>query len=114
VQGGRATAEKIEHVTTNPQLPGLGHGGQIELAYDAGTAYDRRRHHRGTFATVFVYKTTELYGKNLAVDHQPDSAPHADAMAHCVREDPVRKGCLDLGTEGGAYVSFDDGRTGSH
>ncbi len=29
--------------------------------------------------------------------------------AHCIREDPVRKGLLYLGTENGIYVSFDDG-----
>jgi len=32
------------------------------------------------------------------------------SYAHCVREDPVRKGLLYLGTEGGLYVSFDDGK----
>ena len=29
--------------------------------------------------------------------------------AHCIREDPVRKGLLYLGTENALYVSFDDG-----
>src|SRR5258708_29681855 len=32
------------------------------------------------------------------------------SYAHCVREDPVRKGLLYLGTEGGLYVSFNDGK----
>jgi hypothetical protein len=31
------------------------------------------------------------------------------SYAHCVREDPVRRGLLYLGTENGIYVSFDDG-----
>jgi len=31
------------------------------------------------------------------------------SYAHCVREDPVRKGLLYAGTENGLYVSFDDG-----
>ncbi len=31
------------------------------------------------------------------------------SYAHCVREDPVRQGLLYLGTEGGVFVSFDDG-----
>jgi hypothetical protein len=31
------------------------------------------------------------------------------SYAHCVREDPVRRGLLYLGTENGVYVSFDDG-----
>jgi len=33
------------------------------------------------------------------------------SYAHCVREDPVRKGLLYLGTEGGLYLSFDDGKS---
>src|SRR5262249_15203910 len=33
----------------------------------------------------------------------------AVSYAHIIREDPVRKGLLYLGTEGGLYVSFDDG-----
>ena len=31
------------------------------------------------------------------------------SYAHCVREDPVRKGLLYAGTENALYVSFDDG-----
>jgi hypothetical protein len=31
------------------------------------------------------------------------------SCAHCVREDPVRKGLLYLGTENAMYVSFDEG-----
>jgi hypothetical protein len=31
------------------------------------------------------------------------------SYAHCIREDPVRRGLLYVGTENGLYVSFDDG-----
>jgi hypothetical protein len=31
------------------------------------------------------------------------------SYAHCIREDPVRRGLLYLGTENAIYVSFDDG-----
>ena len=31
------------------------------------------------------------------------------SYAHCIREDPVRRGLLYLGTENALYVSFDDG-----
>jgi hypothetical protein len=31
------------------------------------------------------------------------------SYAHCIKEDPVRRGLLYLGTENGIYVSFDDG-----
>jgi hypothetical protein len=33
------------------------------------------------------------------------------SYAHCIREDPVRKGLLYLGTENALYVSFDDGES---
>jgi hypothetical protein len=32
------------------------------------------------------------------------------SYAHCVREDPVRKGLLYLGTENALYISFNDGK----
>ena len=31
------------------------------------------------------------------------------SYAHCIREDPVRRGLLYAGTENGLYISFDDG-----
>ena len=31
------------------------------------------------------------------------------SYAHCIKEDPVRRGLLYLGTENAIYVSFDDG-----
>ena len=55
----------------------------------------------------FVYKTTD-YGKTW----KPITNGIPQSMlsyAHCVREDPVRRGLLYLGTENGIYVSFDDG-----
>ena len=56
----------------------------------------------------WVFKTTD-YGKTWTnITH---GIPHNMlSYAHCVREDPVRKGLLYLGTEGGLYVSFDDGK----
>jgi len=39
-----------------------------------------------------------------------DGIPHSMlSYAHCIREDPVRRGLLYAGTENGLYVSFDDG-----
>src|SRR5262249_29114434 len=53
------------------------------------------------------YKTTD-YGrtwKSVAGD-LPKSV---FSYAHCVREDPVRRGLLYLGVENGVYFSLDDG-----
>jgi hypothetical protein len=58
------------------------------------------------FRDPFVYKTTD-YGKTWTLI--TSGIPHNMlSYAHCVREDPVRKGLLYLGTEGGLYVSFND------
>jgi len=55
-----------------------------------------------------VYKTTD-YGKSwISIS---SNIPKSDlSYAHCVREDPVRKGLLYLGTENALYVSFNDGK----
>ena len=55
----------------------------------------------------FVYKTTD-YGRTWT--NITSGIPHTMlSYAHCVREDPVRRGLLYLGTEGGLFVSFNDG-----
>ena len=55
----------------------------------------------------FVYKTTD-YGRTWksVVGDLPKSV---FSYAHCVREDPVRRGLLYLGVENGLYFSLDDG-----
>jgi hypothetical protein len=56
----------------------------------------------------FVYKTAD-YGKTWTAI--TSGIPHSMlSYAHCIREDPVRKGLLYLGTENALYVSFDDGK----
>jgi hypothetical protein len=55
----------------------------------------------------YVYKTND-YGaswKSISADI-PKSV---FSYAHCVREDPVRKGLLYVGTENAIYASFNDG-----
>ena len=98
------------NVTKNiPNLPEWGTVDNIEPSrYDAGTAYLTVDFHQVNSRDPFVYKTTD-YGKTwTAITH---GIPHTMlSYAHCVREDPVRKGLLYLGTEGGLYVSFDDGK----
>jgi hypothetical protein len=76
--------------------------------FDAGTAYLTVDGHQVNFRDPFVYKTAD-YGKTWTLITA--GIPHNMlSYAHCVREDPVRKGLLYLGTEGGLYVSFDDGK----
>jgi hypothetical protein len=110
VQVTRDGGKNWNNVTKNlPNFPDWGTVDNIEASrYDAGTAYLTVDGHQGNFRDPFVYKTTD-YGKTWTLITA--GIPHNMlSYAHCVREDPVRKGLLYLGTEGGLYVSFDDGK----
>jgi photosystem II stability/assembly factor-like uncharacterized protein len=98
------------NVTKNlPNFPEWGTVSNIEASrYDAGTAYLSVDGHQVNVRDPFVYKTAD-YGKTWILITA--GIPHNMlSYAHCVREDPVRRGLLYLGTEGGVYVSFDDGK----
>jgi len=90
-------------------LPPWGTISNIEPSrFNAGTAYITVDLHQVNNRDPFVYKTTD-YGttwRSIASD-----LPRAVATyAHCVREDPVRRGMLYLGTESALFVSVDDGQ----
>jgi len=91
-----------------PILPPWGNVTKIEPSrYDAGTAYITVDLHQVNDRNPYVFKTAD-YGKTwkLIVNGIPRSV---FSYAHCIVEDPVRKGLLYLGTENSLYVSFDDG-----
>jgi photosystem II stability/assembly factor-like uncharacterized protein len=89
-------------------LPLWGTVSNIEPSrFDAGTAYVTVDFHQVNNRDPFVYKTND-YGKSwksivAGIPRSPLS------YAHCVREDPVKRGLLYLGVENALYVSFDDG-----
>jgi photosystem II stability/assembly factor-like uncharacterized protein len=97
------------NVTKNiPNMLSWGTVSNIEASrYNAGTAYLTVDGHQVNNREPWVYKTND-YGKTwkLITNGIPRSML---SYAHCVREDPVRQGLLYLGTEGGLYVSHDDG-----
>jgi photosystem II stability/assembly factor-like uncharacterized protein len=97
------------NLTANiPGLPPDGTVSNIEPSrYDAGTAYIAVDLHQVNNRDPWVYKTTD-YGRTwrLIVTGIPKSML---SYAHCIREDPVRRGLLYLGTENALYVSFNDG-----
>jgi len=110
VQITRDGGKNWTNVTKNiPNLPEWGTVSNIEASrYDAGTAYLTVDFHQMNNRDPFAYKTTD-YGKTWT--SITNGIPHNMlSYAHCIREDPVRKGLLYLGTEGGMYISFDDGR----
>jgi photosystem II stability/assembly factor-like uncharacterized protein len=110
VQISRDGGQQWTNVTKNiPNLPEWGTVSNIEASrHDAGTAYLTVDFHQMNNRDPFVYKTTD-YGKTWT--SITNGIPHSIlSYAHCIREDPVRRGLLYLGTEDGLYVSLDDGR----
>ena len=99
------------NVTANiPGMPTWGTVSNIEPSrYDTGTAYITVDGHQANNRDPWVYKTTD-YGRSwrLIVN---GVAKGPASYAHVVREDPVRRGLLYLGTESALYVSFDDGES---
>lgn len=97
------------NVTANiPGIPAWGSVRHIEPSrYDAGSAYLIVDAHQENNRDPWVYKTGD-FGKTwkLIVTGIPKSPL---SYAHIIREDPVRRGLLYLGTENALYVSLDDG-----
>jgi photosystem II stability/assembly factor-like uncharacterized protein len=109
VQITRDAGRNWTNVTKNiPNLPPWGTVSNIEPSrYDAGAAYITVDFHQVNNRDPFVYKTSD-YGKSWK--QITSGIPHTMlSYAHCIREDPTRPGLLYLGTEGGLFVSFDDG-----
>jgi photosystem II stability/assembly factor-like uncharacterized protein len=105
----RDTGQTWTDVTGNiPGLPPWGTVSNIEPSrYDSGTAYITVDLHQVNNRDPFVYKTTD-YGRTWK--SLSSNVPRSPlSYAHCVREDPVRRGLLYLGVENALYVSFDDG-----
>jgi photosystem II stability/assembly factor-like uncharacterized protein len=103
--GGKTWTNVSKNLNT---LPLWGWVGSIAPSrYDAATAYLTIDFHHANNRDPFVYKTND-YGKTWKlITH---GIPHSMlSYAHCIKEDPVRRGLLYLGTENGMYVSFDDG-----
>ncbi|HLE62399.1 MAG TPA: hypothetical protein VI750_04625, partial [Pyrinomonadaceae bacterium] len=109
VQLTRDGGKTWSNVTKNlPNLPPSGTVSNIEPSrYNAAAAYLTVDLHQVNNRDPFVYKTTD-YGKTWKAI--ANGIPRSMlSYAHCVREDPVHRGLLYVGTENGLYVSFNDG-----
>lgn len=97
------------NVTRNiPNLPPWGTVSNLEPSrYDSGTCYISVDFHQVNNRDPYVYKTTD-YGKSWK-SISSNIPKSVFSYAHCIREDPVRKGLLYLGTENAIYVSLNDG-----
>jgi photosystem II stability/assembly factor-like uncharacterized protein len=103
--GGKAWTNVTKNI---PNLPPWGTVGNIDASrFDAGTAYVAIELHQENNRDPFVYKTADFGATWKSITN---GVPHSMlSYAHCVREDPVTRGLLYLGTENGVYVSFNDG-----
>src|ERR1044071_1824247 len=109
VQLTRDGGKSWTNVTKNiPDLPPWGTVSNIEPSrYEPGAAYLTVDFHQVNNRDPFIYKTKDYGKKWQAITN---GIPHSMlSYAHCIREDPVRRGLLYVGTENGLYVSFDDG-----
>jgi photosystem II stability/assembly factor-like uncharacterized protein len=97
------------NVTQNmPNLPPWGTVSNIEPShFEAGTARVTVNFEQVGNYDAYIYKTKN-YGRtwSLISATVPKSV---NSSAHCVVEDPVRRGMLYLGTDNSVYVSWDDG-----
>ncbi|MFC2169545.1 sialidase [Acidobacteriota bacterium] len=105
----RDGGETWTNVTDNiPNFPPRGKITNIEPSrYEAGSCYFSCDLHEMNHWDTYIYKTTD-YGKTWK--NISSNIPKGYlSYAHCIREDPVRKGLLYLGTENMVYASFNDG-----
>ena len=78
----------------------------IEISpHDAATAYLAVTGYKLNDFKPYIYKT-DNYGKSWT---RIDKGLPKNLFVRAVREDPTRKGMLYAGTEGGMFVSFNDG-----
>jgi photosystem II stability/assembly factor-like uncharacterized protein len=109
VQVTRDDGKSWKNVTAAiPGLPEWGTVAAVEPShFDAGTAYLVVDAHRLDDTRPYLWKTTD-YG---ATWKRLDAKLPRDVYLHAVREDPMRRGTLFLGTERGVDYSLDDGAT---
>jgi photosystem II stability/assembly factor-like uncharacterized protein len=111
VQLTRDGGKTWTNVTANLRgMPEWGTISNIDAShFDAGTAYLTVDAHQVNNRDPWVYKTTD-FGQTWSLI--TNGIPHGVlSYAHCVRENPARRGMLFVGTENALYVSFNDGES---
>jgi hypothetical protein len=108
VQVTRDGGKSWSNVFTN--VPGLKPNAWIPTVdashYDAGTAYVAADHHQDDDYSPYAYMTTD-YGKTWK--RITGDLPNTAAWVHVVREDPKNRNLFYIGTEMGAWASWDKG-----
>lgn len=109
VQVSQDGGKTWSNVTKNMlELPPLGTVRNIEASrWSEGKAYVTVDFHEVGNFQPFVYRTTDFgkTWKKITKGIQPGNLNYCRS----IKEDPIRKGLLYLGTESTLYISFDDG-----
>jgi photosystem II stability/assembly factor-like uncharacterized protein len=101
--GGKTWTNVVGNV---PNLPKNSWVSWVEASrYDAGTAYATFDRHTFGDMAPWVYRTTD-FGKTWTRIVGPDQVR---GYAHVIKEDPVSKNLLYVGTEFGLWISLDGG-----
>ena len=109
VQVTRDGGKSWTNVTANARVPANSWVSYIDASqFDAGTAYVTFDRHTFGDITPMVYKTSN-YGASWQPLVSAAQAKGLRGYAHVVREDPVKRGLLYVGTEFGLWISNDDG-----
>ena len=103
--GGKSWNNVVGNV---PSLPKFSWVSWVESGlYDAATAYAAFDRHTFGDMEPHVFKTTD-YGKTWTPIVASDSG--VSGYAHVIKEDPVSRNILYLGTEFGLWISLDSGK----
>jgi photosystem II stability/assembly factor-like uncharacterized protein len=109
VQVTRDGGKNWSNVTANAGVPANSWVSYIDAShFDAGTAYVTFDRHTFGEMGPMVYKTSN-YGASWQPLVSLSQAKGLRGYAHVVREDPVKRGLLYVGTEFGLWISNDDG-----
>ncbi|MCI0471223.1 MAG: hypothetical protein L0Y73_06155, partial [Candidatus Aminicenantes bacterium] len=88
------------------QVPSAAWSPHVEASrFDAASAFVVFDDHRRSNWTPYVYATND-FGKTW----QSLATPQIDGFIHVIRQDPVKKELLFIGTEFGLFVSFNGGK----
>tara|TARA_B100000609_G_scaffold199127_1_gene200781 strand:- start:1382 stop:4516 length:3135 start_codon:yes stop_codon:yes gene_type:complete len=97
-------------ITPEKIIPYQGTINKIELSsHEPGRALVAVYNYRNNDFNPYIIVTND-YGENWKIISKNNGIP-SDHFVRAIAEDPARKGLLYAGTEFGAYVSFNDGRS---
>ena len=98
------------NITPEKIIPYQGTINKIELSsHEPGRAIVAVYNYRNNDFNPYIIVTND-YGENWKIISKNNGIP-SDHFVRAVAEDPARKGLLYAGTEFGAYVSFNDGKS---